>query len=545
MSPADGRVHRRARALCAAIVVIAAVAVSAGLFARYLPEWRQLWTDVIHDRNAHLDFGLGGASDLLHLRAYELARDVNWFRTWPPLHDGVMVGLAMMLSGLDPRFGVLPSLACFAATALIAFRLAGRLVYHGASAAGLVAALFVLVSPAGRAFATDVMIEGPGAFFTLAALYAAVIVRQRGNAEDWRWLALALSGVFFTKYNYWLLVVAALPPIVLRADRVAIRALARWHLLPAAVWLAIPGKLERFFWVLWPGSNAGEFPASDRLAGFGYYARAAAVDYHVAPWSAAAAGALLLVAAGAWWRGRLRAGAGILFLFVAVAIVATAPHPNRKSRFLHSWIPAVWVLAGAGVSAFSRVDANGGSGRRARVPLDPAVAAAALTIAAHVPGLWRAPHAPEGGLRFTTPSALEIAEAYLPYLQDSRRPAILSNMPVTFFARWTYLDRYGRGQRPETVVPGVDSTRISTGNAQAVRRWLDAGTADTIVYIDIPRGSPWYQVVPGEEGLEQLGPLLATAGLTPVFDRTLPERGGTRVTVLVRHQLRPGQMRLR
>jgi hypothetical protein len=39
---------------------------------------------------------------------------------------------------------------------------------------------------------------------------------------------------------------------------------------------------------------------------------------------------------------------------VAVALayfglVLTLAHPNQKARFLHSWLPMVWVLGGVGV----------------------------------------------------------------------------------------------------------------------------------------------------------------------------------------------------
>src|SRR5262249_15944152 len=108
----------------AAILIVATTVVTLGIWRNYLPQSRQLWTDVVHDRNAHLEAGLGLASDLVHGRISEVVRDIDRFRTWPPLHDGVLVPISLMLNGMDVRYAVWPSLIGFAGTALLAFLLA-------------------------------------------------------------------------------------------------------------------------------------------------------------------------------------------------------------------------------------------------------------------------------------------------------------------------------------------------------------------------------------------------------------------------------------
>ncbi len=513
----------------AAPAAMAAVALGAALalWLRYLPSWRHLWTDLIHDRNAHLEFGLGLAGDLRHLRWYELARDVDSARTWPPLHDGAMVGLAMLLSGFDVRMAVLPSLLSYAGTAVLAFLLARRLVVRGGSVAGVVAALFVLVSPAGRAFATDVMIEGPGACLTLLALYAAIQVEQRGAPREWTVLALSLSALFFVKYNYWLLVAASLAPLLWRAwplPRPARRALLWWHLLPAAVWLAMPGKLGRFAWVLWPGTNGGEFPTSDRLAGFRYYARAAAQDYHLGVWSAIAVAVMVLGAVAGWASGRLRAGSGTLLLFLVLAAMATVPHPNRKSRFLHSWMPVVWVLAGAGLGWLV--------GERRREARWTAALVGALLVGAEAPGLLAPPHAPEGGVRLDVPSTLDLTDAYLPYLANARHPAVLGAVPLRYLAGWTYLERYGRAERVSPGPRGFDVAETNERNAAVFGEWLASGPVDVIVYVDVPASSGWHQRVPDTAGLLQMGRLMERqTALHEVARFRVPAGDGTIVTV--------------
>lgn len=519
----------RANTLAVAAVALVGSVAALQLWLRYLANWRQLWTDLIHDRALHLDFGLGGVSDLLHLRWYELARDINLYRTWPPLHDGIMVGVAMALSGLEPRAAVLPDLACYVGTAVIAFLLVRELSEEG-TLGGLLAATLTLASPAMRAFATDVMIEGAGAFFTLVAFYAAVRVCRDESRRSWRRFALALCALFFVKYNYWLLTVVSLSPLLLRALPVGserFKALFWWHLVPAAVWLAIPGKFGRFVWYLSPGSNGGEFPTEDRFGGLSYYGAAIANDYHVGTASALLVAALVLVALLAWGVGRLRAGAGFLVLFVVVAAVATVPHPNRKSRFLHASIPVVWALAGAGAASL----VQGSRGRIRRV----AVAAGTLTVLIHVPSLFAEPHAPEGGLRLDHPTALELTDAYLPLLASAERPAILSDMPMMFLARWTYMDRYPDRDKPTVLIRNYDAAQVSDANAAIFQRWLESDACDVLVFVHVPRESPWFQVVPATDGLTQLRALVNQQQLLHVRERrVLENRGGTEISVWTR-----------
>jgi len=595
--------NRRATDRLAVGVIAAAALAALALGQRYWPVHAELWTDVVHDRNAHLDLGLGLASDLVHGRIREVVRDIDRARTWPPLHDGALVAGSVAVAGLDVRAAVLPSLIGYAAAVVLAFLTARRLA---GSAAGVVAAALTLASPALRAFATDVMLESPGACLTLAALYASVRVRQDNRPADWRWLAAALSGLFFLKYNYWLLVVLALvgdaaarngcrwlaavpalrglngawvvrqcghplnwfglallaacawvrltgggevrlfgQTVVIRSNlnlatfaywvllarlwpwywrvarpwvvRVARRsAIVNGHVLPVAVWLAWPQKLACCLWVLNPADNVGEFPAAGAWSGLCFYLNALAADYHSGAW--ALGGVLILAALGivAGVRGRLQAGWTAVVVLLLLATVLTVRHPNRKSRFLHSWWPAAWVLAGAGVAVLPR----------SRPGWRWAVAAG--VAATQAPGLFMPPHAPEGGIQPDRPPAFAITDAYLPHLADAVRPAILSNVPLKFLARWTYLDRYGRGVRPVTEVAGLDPSRVSAENDEAVSRWLATTPCDVVVWIDIPAGSPWYVPVPGCAGLASVGPCIAGA-LPATHQHTLAD--GTRVTV--------------
>jgi hypothetical protein len=95
-------------------------------------------------------------------------------------------------------------------TAFFAFLLARRVLVWGGDAAGAIAALIILASPAFRSYAVDLMFESLGAGLTMMTLYFYVVARQEGSARLWRYLALGLSALFFHKSNYYLIVATGL-----------------------------------------------------------------------------------------------------------------------------------------------------------------------------------------------------------------------------------------------------------------------------------------------------------------------------------------------
>src|SRR5262249_51747094 len=75
--------------------------------------------------------------------------------------------------------------------------------------AGLAALLFVLGGPVHRGYATDIMLESLGAGLTLATLWCYLVAVQDRSRAAARWLGVALTLLFFEKYNYWLIVLFA------------------------------------------------------------------------------------------------------------------------------------------------------------------------------------------------------------------------------------------------------------------------------------------------------------------------------------------------
>lgn len=189
--------------------VLAAV-VAAGLaYAQFLASPEHLWWSLLHDRNVHYLLGLNVALDIRNLDLVRLAVDLEDAKVWPPLH-GILVGLVLAVFGPDQRLAILPSLVGWIGTALFGFLAARRAAGAYGNWAGLLAAVFILASPAHRAFATDTMLESLGACLTLMCLYYYLRAVQQPAPGGGRALALCLTALFFEKFNYWMIVVLPL-----------------------------------------------------------------------------------------------------------------------------------------------------------------------------------------------------------------------------------------------------------------------------------------------------------------------------------------------
>jgi hypothetical protein len=216
------------------IVLIAAVAVAGFTYAHFLETHRSLWIGVVHDRHAHYLLGQSMALDIRHGDVGQLLRDFDSARIWPPLH-GFLVAAVLTITGPDYRFAVLPSLAAYVGTVLLGFLVARRVAPRGGNLAGLVAAVFLLASPAHRAFATDVMLESLGACMTLLVLYVYLVHVQQASRWSGAALGLSLTLLFITKYNYWALIVVALVVTEIAGG-------------PGAAWTWLRGALGGFDW---------------------------------------------------------------------------------------------------------------------------------------------------------------------------------------------------------------------------------------------------------------------------------------------------------
>lgn len=187
------------------LVLLAAVGLGIGMYAWFWEHSLDLWWRMAHDRHTHYVNGLDLALDVRDMDVVRLVRDFEHQRIKGPLHP-VLVALLELPAGPDHRLAVLPSLAGWILTIWLAFMIPRRMLPGGGSAAGLLAAFFVAISPAHRAFATDVMYESLGAGLSLAAIYLYLCVIQDGSKNAAAGLVITLTALFLHKYNYWLLV---------------------------------------------------------------------------------------------------------------------------------------------------------------------------------------------------------------------------------------------------------------------------------------------------------------------------------------------------
>jgi len=206
---AAGARQWNSRYIIPVIVLLFAAAVAWCAYLQFLDEPRQLWNRAPHDRNAHYLSGLSLALDLAQGDWANLLHDLDSSRMWGPLH-GILVAMVELIGGMDFRLAVLPSLLAWIGTAVLGFLIARRVAPAGGTVAGIAAMLFILASPAHRAFATDVMLESLGACLSLMAVYFYLVTVQEPQRKAGRWLGLSLTLLFLLKYNYWVLVSASL-----------------------------------------------------------------------------------------------------------------------------------------------------------------------------------------------------------------------------------------------------------------------------------------------------------------------------------------------
>ena len=545
---------------------------------------RHLWYSALHDRNAHYAFGLNIATDIRNGDVSHLRHVLDGAGVWGILHGLLLAGFQLFDLG-NRHLAVWPSLIGWMMSVVFGFLAARRMVWRGGTVAGVVAALLILVSPAHRAFATDVMLESLGAGLSLLALYFYLRTVQGPRPWSGRGLALALTALFFLKTNYWMLVLlglaageftrqprfygqvafhqlwnripwrqwlraqvrnplnylAALPlglavwigvtggvafrlfgqefnlrtPInailavyVIFFVRVSwwlrqhaalvaelppgVRHLTTWHVLPVSLWFLLPKKLGLFLWYM--SLNNAASKQAQYLESLTIYARQAIQDYHL---GVASAGLVaVLVAVAFLGRKALKPGGTAVLWFVLLAALLTVVHPNRNSRFLHSWIAGSWLAAGAGLAICTRhwLTARWGNLQHA-----VALGAVAIVAGAHSPGLLQPGHAPEGGPRPDLPSTLDVTDAYLPSLRDCRRTAFLSPLPLKFMANWSFLEHYPDTRRVVTELEGF--TEEPGDQRDFLKTWLEKTTCDAVVYIDIPKescfcGHPYYDFSP-------------------------------------------------
>jgi hypothetical protein len=280
-------------------------------------------------------------------------------------------------------------------------------------------------------------------------------------------------------------------------DRV--RQVVLWHVCPLAVWFLLPKHPSYFLWYLSLANAAPEQPI-DLLRGIRQYGAWLIEDYHCDPkWAMLSLG---MCAAGLMaWR-RVRPGGRAVLLFVIIAAGLAVAHPNQKSRNLHSWMAAVWVMAGMGAATLLY------HGRWPRLASWLGGALVTVLAGMQLPALLAAGHSPEGGLHPASFSMLDAIDTYLPDLDHSRRTLILTSVPLKPLAQWTFLERYGRFAGLEEYWYGFGAP--GEENRRGFEQWLRTTDCETLVYCDRIASRDWADAGPECELHAELRDLVRT-----------------------------------
>ena len=207
------------------------------------------------DEAAHGYAGVQVADAIRHFNPIELFLAINRQSVWPFVHSLILAPF-FLAGGPGIASAEAASIVLWAATVLLLF-FAGRALHPTrGSWVGLAAAALALVAPSWREFGTLAMLEMPGAFLlVLAFLLHARTLRDPAPPRALRWSGLAITALFFCKYNYgllWMIPVAFLewllvPPADRARAAAAIRRRLtwRWWRRPVPALLAL-GVLAAF-----------------------------------------------------------------------------------------------------------------------------------------------------------------------------------------------------------------------------------------------------------------------------------------------------------
>lgn len=245
-----------------------------------------------------------------------------------------------------------------------------------------------------------------------------------------------------------------------------------YHALPLMVWFVLPQRAGLFVSYLTRDHGVGE--SGDGLANrLSAYASTLSLDYHGNLTVLVMALILALLAFAAF--RSFRPGAGLVLATFFAAVVLTALQPCCRSRFLHTWQVLFWVLAGCGAAVAGSLLARVGASRLSWLP-GVGLVAAILLVSPRDNLLGRAP---ESGLKTELPSALDLAETYLDQVPQEGKVAILSNLPMKFYALWTCQQAQGITGRVEAQVHQWPTQPSEWETWLARRGWT------SLVWIDV------------------------------------------------------------
>jgi hypothetical protein len=296
--------------------------------------------------------------------------------------------------------------------------------------------------------------------------------------------------------------------------------------------LLLPRHPSHFLWYLSP-ANADSGQRFAVLDAARDYFRWMGEDYHLGMATTCLA-AGLCVAGLLSWR-RLCPGGAAVACFVVLAVGLTLIHPNHKGRCVHSWVTALWVMAGVGASTL----VHGRLTARCKA-MQPVVGTAVIAVLAVAlgPALLGKGHALEGGPHPDHPSLLDVTDSYVPELVSAHKATILAAVPFRPLTQWSLLQRTGALRTLEE--HWTDFGADSPAERETFLGWLRATDCETLVFLErLPGPIPW-EVGPECDRHARLLPLLHKQDrFRPTGQREFPGQH-CRVIVFRRMSAEPG-----
>jgi hypothetical protein len=356
---------------------------------------------------------------------------------------------------------------------------------------------------------------------TMAAGRFSISLQSPHNLLQVAWIALFVEVVLRLRTasgNAWL---AEMPA--------SVSTFLGWHVLPASMYFLLPKRLGYFFWFLSPGNSETtiEYPP-----GLTVLNETLSTFYMPGAW-----GAILLLglfAVGLWGLRKASAGSSAVFVLFLLGAALFIMHPNRKFRYVYSFVPFLMLGAGVGFAWLLNLLGRWQAGR-----LRPALGT--LTLAGFgallLPHWIDPPATPMAGVNSAGASTLDVSDAYLPHLEGTQRTLLVSNIDARFYLRWTFLERYRGLKRVLLVLPPLGDD--AEANRETFRRWLERSGCDSVVLVQVEDGSP-FGGLGDTKGADKLPQLLAEApGFRPVLDREAPH--SCRVTLWRRQDTQTAQ----
>jgi hypothetical protein len=296
-----------------------------------------------------------------------------------------------------------------------------------------------------------------------------------------------------------------------------------WGLLaPIAASFLLPHRLSIFLWYNSPLNKSGTAPLPLDEA-FGFYVRSLIHEYHPAAWCLVLV--VVLATAAVLLHRHLHRGWLAVALLAGLSMVLVTVHPNQQPRFLHSWFPAMWVLAGTGAGALlyqAWLDRLG----RVR-PLLAAAVVIAVLIA--IGPAWRGPGSAFDCGAPSSPSMLDISDAYLPHLKDANRTAVFIAQGEPF-AKWTYRERFPGSRGIEDTTWWVRLTPAGDVPRQ-LSVWLAAKGVDSVVVIEFSPESQHYRPGPEQQVTAAVAAVMPQQSDFTLSHRSYLDRHGCTVTL--------------